>query len=394
MKSKLFIPAKIKVGFQERKDAYTGKLAYVIYYDEKEKLHKEYSWNTWRDEKIDPIEIDNTPRTGLVVNKGVERKYNWGWGGRSVVRIYDPQGFDFEISVNNLVGIMLHSNIIDQVIDIPCVYSWSGADLVLLPINSEDYQQACIYTQKQHNKMSTRELVKGRQYAKKKSNDVVTYIGYFDWWEFESNGYNYTNYVHTYKGKKHIFHTAPNNSWNTGFGPVSITTLSHAVSNDIIDNYDDLLNSFLNSTSSQSIVGIQIEKSTRTDGWGRAYPRLYGATSPNSFHQIFAGYGVAGHTPICDIRFEALNYSWMIDNSIHITEQHNTQYSVGSRGMYDRYDNVSSMIQSKIYNICTTKCPRPNLTLSIEEYLDVMFKAGYGQPYLVLKNGTKIKHNP
>ena len=30
----IFIPKKINVGFQNRKDTYTGKLAYVIYYDE------------------------------------------------------------------------------------------------------------------------------------------------------------------------------------------------------------------------------------------------------------------------------------------------------------------------------------------------------------------------
>lgn len=36
----LFIPEKIKVGYQKRTDTYTNKLAYVIYYDEKNKLRK------------------------------------------------------------------------------------------------------------------------------------------------------------------------------------------------------------------------------------------------------------------------------------------------------------------------------------------------------------------
>lgn len=31
MNSNIFIPRKIKVGFNNRKDTYTGKLAYVIY---------------------------------------------------------------------------------------------------------------------------------------------------------------------------------------------------------------------------------------------------------------------------------------------------------------------------------------------------------------------------
>lgn len=52
MKANIFIPTKINVGFQKRKDTYTGKLAYVIYFDEKGKLRKETSWQGWRDEGI------------------------------------------------------------------------------------------------------------------------------------------------------------------------------------------------------------------------------------------------------------------------------------------------------------------------------------------------------
>lgn len=41
---KLNIPDKIKVGFQERSDTYTGKLSYVTYINKKGKLAKEISW--------------------------------------------------------------------------------------------------------------------------------------------------------------------------------------------------------------------------------------------------------------------------------------------------------------------------------------------------------------
>lgn len=41
MKSNIFVPKRINVGFQERSSTYTGKLAYVIYYDEKGTLRKE-----------------------------------------------------------------------------------------------------------------------------------------------------------------------------------------------------------------------------------------------------------------------------------------------------------------------------------------------------------------
>jgi hypothetical protein len=41
MKNNLFIPKKIKVGFQNRTDTYTGKLGYVIHQDEN---GKEVEW--------------------------------------------------------------------------------------------------------------------------------------------------------------------------------------------------------------------------------------------------------------------------------------------------------------------------------------------------------------
>lgn len=70
MNSIIFIPEQLMVGFQNRKDTFTGKLAYVIYYDEKGKLRKEHSWQNWRDRNIDPQEFVNEPTTGFVLNKG------------------------------------------------------------------------------------------------------------------------------------------------------------------------------------------------------------------------------------------------------------------------------------------------------------------------------------
>lgn len=65
----IFVPKKVNVGFQNRKDTYTGKLAYVIYFDETGKLRKEPSWQGWRDKQI-PNEIyDNEPIEGFVLKK-------------------------------------------------------------------------------------------------------------------------------------------------------------------------------------------------------------------------------------------------------------------------------------------------------------------------------------
>lgn len=48
MKDTLYIPDKIKVGFQKRSDTYTGRLAFVTCLDAKGKLKSEKSWEGWR----------------------------------------------------------------------------------------------------------------------------------------------------------------------------------------------------------------------------------------------------------------------------------------------------------------------------------------------------------
>lgn len=77
MNSAIFLPDKINVGFQNRADTYTGKLAYVIYYDSKGVLRKQASWNSWRDSKIPNEEFKNSPTHGFVLNKKSRWIFYW-----------------------------------------------------------------------------------------------------------------------------------------------------------------------------------------------------------------------------------------------------------------------------------------------------------------------------
>jgi hypothetical protein len=94
MDNQLYIPTKLKVGFQKREGTYTGNLAYIVYIDNKGVTRKEKSFEGWRDQTIDVLECDNSPRSGFILNKDIQR---WSWSyyssGRSMVRIYDSRGF-------------------------------------------------------------------------------------------------------------------------------------------------------------------------------------------------------------------------------------------------------------------------------------------------------------
>ena len=179
MNSQLLVPKKIKIGFVKRPDTYTGNLGYVIYNDGKT-WRKETSWEGWRDKKIKPVEYDNVPTEGFVLNKKVGG-YKSDWNMRQTYsRVYDPRGFEFEINVENLLFILQETNSIKgKGLEGEFVYSWEGKDLVLLPAGCADYQKCVTFTNLQSEKVSTKELVEGGLYETKKQ-EIYTYIGRFN----------------------------------------------------------------------------------------------------------------------------------------------------------------------------------------------------------------------
>lgn len=185
MENNIFIPKKIRVGFQERDDTYTQKLAYVIYYDAKGKIRKETSWDSWRDHKIKPVEFDNEPTGGFVLNKKVGG-YKYDWNVRNTyVRVYDSRDFEFEISVPNLLYILENtSSIKGKGLEGEFVYGWSGTELVLVPTSSPDYVEMSKLNELRHSntKVSSKDLVLGATY-KHKSNVNMVYMGRFDKYE-------------------------------------------------------------------------------------------------------------------------------------------------------------------------------------------------------------------
>lgn len=201
MKTNIFVPSKINVGFQNRKDTYTGKLAYVIYFDEKGKLRKQASWDSWRDENI-PNEIyDNEPTEGFVLNKkvgGVEE--SWGWDvRRTYTRIYDPRGFEFEITVPNLLWILENCDCIKgKGLVGQFVYGWDGKDLVLVPVESPDYKEIQEKNQIIHNNefIKAKDLIVGATYETL-NGDKYVYMGKYDrYYELVNHYFRYDRYWH------------------------------------------------------------------------------------------------------------------------------------------------------------------------------------------------------
>lgn len=185
----IFIPKKIKVGYNERKDTYTKKLAYVIYFDEKGKLRKETSWEGWRDKKIEPDEYDNVPMSGFVLNKKVG-DYSDGWNHRkSYCRVYDPRNFEVEVNIENLLYILENSSSIKgKGIEESLIYAWDGKDLFLMPVSSPDYQEITKFSNILNDNLTikAKNLKLGAIY-KTKDNKELVYLGKFDYYDSKYN---------------------------------------------------------------------------------------------------------------------------------------------------------------------------------------------------------------
>ena len=265
MNSNLFIPKKIRAGFQNREGTYNGTLGYIIYFGPDGKIRKEKSFESWRDKKIPIQEFDNIPTDGFVFNKNVQR-YNWSHfgSGRSLIRVYDPRGVEFEITTENLILILMHTDCCKRGLVGSFVYGWSGGDLVLMPVACEEYQKATEFTERQDQRVGMKNMVNGCSYKTKKGKDLV-YLGKFDWYVWDT----YSN--KTRKAKKcHIFTDDDGKS----FLPKNdISFLASRNTDEPVSNYADIVENFQKNIHSSKIVKIetvpvQVDFSTKGNTWG------------------------------------------------------------------------------------------------------------------------------
>ena len=209
MNTNIFIPTKINVGFQNRKDTYTGKLAYVIYYDAKGKLRKEKSWQSWRNHDIPNEEFDNEPTEGFVLNKKVGG-YKTHWDARQTyTRVYDPRGFEFEITIPNLLWILENCNCIKgKGLEGKFVYGWDGMELVLVPVDSADYEEITAKNKVIHNNefIKAKDLIIGATYENF-NGEYLVYMG---------KAPEYTYEISDYDNSKQCYEKPVDRSWNIG----------------------------------------------------------------------------------------------------------------------------------------------------------------------------------
>jgi hypothetical protein len=269
MKSKLYIPKKLKVGFQKRDDCYLKTLAYVIYWDDKGVLRKEKSWEGWRDKKIDPIEVENKPCGNFTLNKDVHRDGGDFGVGRNHIRVYDDRGIEFEITPENLVFILMHTNCVKRSLEGEFVYSYFGQDLVLLPTNCQDYKASAEFTKLQGEKVGAKNFTPGHWYLTKDQKELM-YLGRYDWYEWKAEKVGEKPRGYLYRGKttedinhyfrrckkRHIFISKDKKVEPHSDGGKISRQLTDSVDDDYVGN----LELFLGSFNSGAVENIELEE--------------------------------------------------------------------------------------------------------------------------------------
>lgn len=393
----LYIPKKIRVGFQTRADTFTGKLAYVIYFDEKDKLRKEPSWENWRHKSIPYVDFDNVPMTGFIFNKGVQRYgSSWYGSGRSLIRIYDPRDFEFEINIDNVVNILMHSDVSKRDITEKCVFAWGGTELILLPINSEEYQQSVAFSARQEQTVNNKDLKQGcRYYIKKsKSNEIVTYIGYYKCWEYDTYGWydsktGIVSYGNRDKGKKHVFHNGKKFVFLTG------DKLSGLVSDDVIDNYAELVEQFQCSLFHSPITSMYVDDCIDVSPFADnvsyyQYPELYKVTK-NSIMKMCVHSMYSSRECLAEhMKCYQYEQSYTIDDTgLHLI--HNSMRSDSHSYIYCQHNKREYKLNPGWDHLSSLKDKYQGQLITRQQYVDHMKQYGYGQLYCSTISNKKIK---
>lgn len=183
MNKTMLIPDNLEIGFQKRSDTMENRLSYITYKKDNGTIAKEKSWNDWKSDDIPVEQYKNIPTSGFIISKDI-KDHTWSGNTRVKMRVYDPRGYDFEISINNLFMILVNSDINKCEISGDFVYAWDGAELILLPVNSEEYKISKEASETHNKKISVKELKVGALYKSRiirgKTSSYL-YLGRKEW---------------------------------------------------------------------------------------------------------------------------------------------------------------------------------------------------------------------
>lgn len=186
--TKVKLPSKIQVGYQKEKSVSSGQLAFITYKNDKGTLQKKKTFESWRDQGIPAQEFENVPTSGFYLNKKVQGTDDAMWEAtEEFFSIFDPRGFEVEVSAKNVVYILqCTQSILGGKLEGEFVYAWTGGSSILLPVNSPEYKTLMKISQlKDRNGYVEQDDLKVGSSYLTVTNETWVYLGCFDEYDYE-----------------------------------------------------------------------------------------------------------------------------------------------------------------------------------------------------------------
>ena len=117
------------------------------------------------------LSFDNTPTLGFRIVGSVTR---WSTSNK-LIQVEDPRGFVVEIPTSNLTTLLKHTTVEKGEVKEECVWGREGNNHILLPVNSEIYEETLEKIQQYNAKISFASLKPG-QVVKFSVDDEYEYV--------------------------------------------------------------------------------------------------------------------------------------------------------------------------------------------------------------------------
>jgi hypothetical protein len=208
------ISDKLYVGFERdryAKDEDPRILGFAVPYDDtKSSKNRQRTVDGWRQKDIDARTIENKPRKFFKIVDSVVRNTT----SNKLFRVLDPNGFELEISAENLLRVIEDCTIANGTILDECIWTHvSGGRIYLLPTSAQEYKLH-IDSSKRDGKM--KQEAGGLYISDSNGLSVFRFEGIFQ--------HTYLDWAaqSTKEKEEPDSYTGRYNTWNSGHGEVIV----------------------------------------------------------------------------------------------------------------------------------------------------------------------------
>ena len=135
----MVVPENLKIKIAKRSDTYTGNLGFINFKKNDKEWKFKGSYDNWENKPTSKEkEFINEPTSGFVINSNVGGRgsYYSDYGREMKIRVWDPRGWEIEITLDNFFEIILPLGVTaGKGIEEELVYAFNGSSVFLYPSN-------------------------------------------------------------------------------------------------------------------------------------------------------------------------------------------------------------------------------------------------------------------